>query len=755
MQDIIKTLIICTIFLFLSLCATLHAASQETDPLSRYNVVWDTPGKNSSGSMPVGNGDIGLNVWVEEDGDLLFYIGKTDAWSENCRLLKLGRVRVKFSPNPFIKGNYFLQTLKLRDGEIEINGGAGEKRINIRIWVDAHRPVIYVDSESKNDFQITVKYENWRNERRQIKEDESHSIYGLNGDNPDPVYVEPDNIVEGLSDRIIWYHHNNYSCYAPTLQHQGLGELLPDFPDPLLHRMFGGCIKGEGLCAVDKNTLRTKANTAHQLISIHLLTMQPDDKKQWLERLQRNVSVSEAADLENSRSEHRKWWNEFWNRSWIYIHGTEDAEHVTRGYILQNWINACGGRGSFPIKFNGSVFTVDAEYKGKKFDADFRQWGGPYWYQNTRLPYLSMLTAGNFDLMQPVFTMYMDALPLAKEMTKIYYKHEGAFFPETMYFWGTYTNANYGWKRDGMPHGLTVNRYIRYLWSGGIELAAMMIEYYHHTEDDRFLQEVLLPFAKEICTFYDRHYPRDEDSLIRLEPAQALETYWDSVNPLPEIAGLHDVLHKLLHLPRAYITENNYRMWKRMQQELPPLPTREIEGEQVLSPAEIIGSKHNVESPELYAIFPFRLYGVGKEQLEMARRTFAQRIQKGTGGWSQDALQAALLGLTADAMRDVVSNFTTWNPESRFPAFWGPNYDWVPDQDHGCVTMIALQRMLMQCDDNKIFLLPAWPKEWQTEFKLHAPLNTTIEGELVNGEIKNLKVIPEVRRKDVIVMEMK
>lgn len=192
-----------------------------------------------------------------------------------------------------------------------------------------------------------------------------------------------------------------------------------------------------------------------------------------------------------------------------------------------------------------------------------------------------------------------------------------------------------------------------------------------------------------------------------------------------------------------------------MQQELPPLPTREIEGEQVLSPAEIIGSKHNVESPELYAIFPFRLYGVGKEQLEMARRTFAQRIQKGTGGWSQDALQAALLGLTADAMRDVVSNFTTWNPESRFPAFWGPNYDWVPDQDHGCVTMIALQRMLMQCDDNKIFLLPAWPKEWQTEFKLHAPLNTTIEGELVNGEIKNLKVIPEVRRKDVIVMEMK
>jgi len=56
-------------------------------PVDRYNVVWEAPGKDSSDSMPTGNGDIGLNVWVEEDGDLLFYVGKTDAWSENGRLL--------------------------------------------------------------------------------------------------------------------------------------------------------------------------------------------------------------------------------------------------------------------------------------------------------------------------------------------------------------------------------------------------------------------------------------------------------------------------------------------------------------------------------------------------------------------------------------------------------------------------------------------------------------------------------------------
>jgi hypothetical protein len=50
---------------------------------SCYDLVWDTPGKNSSDSMPIGNGDIGANVWVEQNGDLLILISKTDSWDEN------------------------------------------------------------------------------------------------------------------------------------------------------------------------------------------------------------------------------------------------------------------------------------------------------------------------------------------------------------------------------------------------------------------------------------------------------------------------------------------------------------------------------------------------------------------------------------------------------------------------------------------------------------------------------------------------
>jgi hypothetical protein len=98
--------------------------------------------------MPLGNGDVGLNVWVERDGDLLFYLSKSDAWSETARLLKLGRVRVALSPNPFAGLQPFRQTLDLLNGEIVIQAGRPEAEATLRIWADANWPVVRVEVAS-------------------------------------------------------------------------------------------------------------------------------------------------------------------------------------------------------------------------------------------------------------------------------------------------------------------------------------------------------------------------------------------------------------------------------------------------------------------------------------------------------------------------------------------------------------------------------------------------------------------------------
>ena len=52
------------------------------DPLDKYNVVWTSPSKDCNGSMPIGNGEMGLNVWVEPSGDLVLLCGRTDSWND-------------------------------------------------------------------------------------------------------------------------------------------------------------------------------------------------------------------------------------------------------------------------------------------------------------------------------------------------------------------------------------------------------------------------------------------------------------------------------------------------------------------------------------------------------------------------------------------------------------------------------------------------------------------------------------------------
>ena len=742
---LLALLILCLVFI----------PETRADRLEACNVVWKSPSENSSGSMPLGNGDVGLNVWVEEDGDLLFYISKTDAWSENCRLLKLGRVRVKLTPNPFAQGLPFRQVLRLKQGEIYISAGEEESQVRLRVWVDANQPVVHVETVGRQDFEVQVSLELWRNQKRQIEGKELDSAYGLAGA-PYPVYVYPDTVVDDQRDRIVWYHRNEKAMWRENLELQGLDGRAGQLTDPLLHRTFGGLIAGVNLVRENATCLQSTQRQRHYLVNIYLLTAQTGTADQWISAIEQVARQVSGQDIVQARAAHQQWWHDFWNRSWIRASGSEDAEVVTRGYTLQRFIKACGGRGGTPIKFNGSIFTVDSCEPNEQFGADYRRWGGPYWFQNTRLAYWPMLASGDFDLMPPLFQMYRNALPLAEERTRIYFGHEGAFFPETMYFWGTYANNNYGWDRAGRAPSFVKNNYIRLYWQGGIELTAMMLDYYQYTPDEAFLTETLLPLADAIIRFYDQHYPRDEHGKIVFKPAAALETWFNAVNPLPEIAGLRFVLNKLLALPEQVTSETQRSDWQRLLSELPPVPAEDTDEGKILAAAQqITGGASNIENPELYAIFPYRLYGVGKPDLGIGRLTFEKRRVKRTGGWTQDAIQAAYLGLADVARNYVVENFSNHHAGSRFPAFWGPNFDWIPDQDHGSVAVMALQTMLMQTDGDRILLFPAGPRDWDVEFKLHAPKNTTVQGIYRNGTWESREVSPPARAKDITVLGAK
>jgi hypothetical protein len=227
------------------------ADNADTDAfVDDYTVTWDSPGKDYQDSMPMGNGDI------------VFLISKTDAWTENGQLVKLGRVRIKLDPSPFAQGSTFHQILKPRLGEIEITG---DHDTILRAWVDANAPVIHLDVNGSTPVTMQASVELWRTEPRK------EGLYEFQG-SPVPIVVDSDTVPPAQDNALAWYHSNSRSIYPGIFQNQHLESLLPKYPDPLLHRCFGIIMKGTGLVSTDNQTLKSDNPQATARLDLYALT---------------------------------------------------------------------------------------------------------------------------------------------------------------------------------------------------------------------------------------------------------------------------------------------------------------------------------------------------------------------------------------------------------------------------------------------------------------------------------------------------
>ena len=226
-------------------------------------------------------------------------------------------------------------------------------------------------------------------------------------------------------------------------------------------------------------------------------------------------------------------------------------------------------------------------------------------------------------------------------------------------------------------------------------------------------------------------------------------------NATSTIAALQTVTKALLQQPEITADSVKEKYFKTFLSRIPEIKTRQLNGHETIAPAWLWERINNTETPQLYPVFPWNIYGVGKPNLDIALNTWKYDTDvikfRSHVGWKQDAIWAARLGLKAEAKELVTKKLES--AQTRFPVFWGPGFDWTPDHNWGGSGMIALQDMLLQTDDSKIILFPCWDKSWNVCFKLHAPRNTTIECELKNGVIRSLKVTPLSRKKDVIIAE--
>ena len=577
--------------------------------------------------VPLGNGDIGVSARLEDGGDVVLYVAKSDSWSETARLLKLARVRVRLKPG--VSGG---QKLDLRTAEMTAEGPAGI----IRAWVDANYPIIRVEAETSKPAEMQVVLERWRDQPRLLEGADLQNA-GLEG-TPEPVMSYGDTVVLEARNSVIAYHRNPKSVWGPSLRLQGNGDFATTYTDPLQNRTFGVSVQGEGLSRMNPTTLRSGSPAQKHLVTIVALTAITDSSEEWIRQIGVLVNKMAALPAESARTGHRKWWSDFWERSHVHLTGSAEAERISRGYEMQRYLNACAGRGAFPIHSNGSLFSIgDAEHH-----PDFRP-GAVYNLRSTHDLYRSMLASGDFDLMLPLFRMYREAQALAEKRTSAWFQHSGAFFPESMYFWGAYTPAAYGWNRQGRPASYVDDKTQRREFGANIELLQLMLEYASYSQDKNFTRSVAPSLIGAILDFFDS----------KERPA-----------------ALRPVLNELV-------------------ESKPPLT---------------------------------------KATMDKARRMLQQMS-------SVDAPPQAPI-----SREKIAENLTGELPI---------------DHASAGVAARALQVMLVEAQNGKLYIGRNLPKDWDAEFKLWAPENTVVEGVIKAGRIEKLKVTPDKRTGDIIRPEEK
>ena len=717
----------------LAIILTLSLALHAGDYTPR-DLVWNTQSQNSSESMPCGGYDIGMNIWVE-DGDILMYVSQSGWFDENNTLLKAGRWRLHLDNNP-LGSDDFQQTLHLDLGHVTISGGGAE----VTIWADVFHPIIFFDIHTRQKTQATLSYESWRYKDRPVTKAECQQC-SYKWLIPKDCITHADQIEADDQSLTVTHRNASSTIFDYAVSYERLDALKDSLYDPLGGRTMSMTMKANGFHfngTSDGQYASTDYrawNFRHDRLRHAVVEITLDNGE--------GLPNSSPRYINESKRRSARWWHAFWQRSWITTDGSNaDAARMVRNYELMRYLLGCNAHGQWPTKFNGGLFTFDPEYveppkedgsPSNPFTPDYRKWGGgTMTAQNQRLVYWPMVKSGDYDLLKVQLDTYLRLLPTAVARTRHYWGHGGASFTEQMENFGLPNPAEYGKQREGGDPGVENNAWLEYEWDTALEFGMMALQAASHSGDSSFVTRYA-PLVDECLRFFDEHYQYqalrlgakslDEHGHLVIYPGSGCETYKMAYNPSSTVAALRAVTEWRKEGPLP-------------MERIPDIPLRVIDGDSCIAPAQAWARIQNTETPQLYPVFPWRIYGMGREGLETARNTYWKDphavAMRDTKGWKQDNIWAACLGLVDEARR--LNSGKLADGPYRYPAFWDAGFDWAPDLNRGGAAMTGLQEMLLQeAPDGTLLPFPAWPKEWNVRFRLHATEHRVVEGEMKNG----------------------
>jgi Glycosyl hydrolase family 95 catalytic domain/Glycoside hydrolase family 95, C-terminal domain len=411
-----------------------------------------------------------------------------------------------------------------------------------------------------------------------------------------------------------------------------------------------------------------------------------------------------------------------------------------------------------------------------------RMWGSQYWWNNQGTYFNGLTPANRPELMAPVFATYSRNYDSFARAARQQWGSQGIWIPETTWFdgledlpdniaaemrdlylarkpWSERSKAFDDYARD--KNGLNsrwnwnflANKQGPFAWTSHIMSTTAKISYlywlhYAYSLDTNWLRTTGYPMIKGTAEFY-RNFPnlyKAADGKYHIRYVNNLESHWGGTDAPEELLAMYEMFPIAIRASEILGVDAELRpRWKEILDNLTPIPASALE------PGEY-----------------YDLCNVGTEDKTLFENVLAAYKNQYTNGvnekttvrvLSRTPVVAANLGLADDVKFLIPAQIRSVKEDNcdipgsgesglgvlrnRLMLREGPG---AIECERLGVASHALQSALLQSDpptpdgEPVNYIFPAWPKEWDAQFKLAARDAFVISASMGKGQIEFVEI---------------
>ncbi|MBQ9552517.1 MAG: hypothetical protein IJU96_07100 [Clostridia bacterium] len=488
------------------------------DRLPGHDIVYGTPMNRPQEGLPLGDGDTGALLWLEKDA-VHINLGKSDLWQDapagstpddecynsnretglTCRK-HAGELVIRFN-SPFFDYMYqkeFCSRLSLSDATARVDAVTPFGSVKLRAFAESGSRV------AAFDFTVTA--------------DEGEA---------------PEIRLFRWGSRTLW----RWYCQQPLRPECGL-----EGTDSLAqgNRLFITQDVGTTKFCLGLSLLGDSGIAASERLNCHTALCRLEKKREHRftilcavrtgestlaakENCEAALEQAETAGIDALYDEHRRFWADFWSRSFVSL----PDDYLENIYYLYLYLMNSAGRGASPLHFIHGPWG---------FYHDFEPWVY-YFHYNMQHLYAPLNAAGHPELAQNYYDMRRAGMTAARRYAERVKGHKGLFVHDV--------TDRYGRGAD----------YDSLNTTPASQIAMQMFRHVRFTGDEAFLRDYALPMMQGAAEYYLDLLEKGEDGLWHTHGTSGYEGNYPMTDTLTDQAMIRTLFGALLPYAQTELQE--------------------------------------------------------------------------------------------------------------------------------------------------------------------------------------------------------